>query len=97
MRLKIIILPPLPLISMICLPFLPQTKLACQSSNLLLSYSSLPHSSFVSAVVAVVVLVVVVVGVGDSRAYKGAWGLELLLGLKRLERHRRQGKQLDVV
>ena len=54
MRLRIIIPPPLPLISMTCLPILPQTKLTCQSSNLLLSCSSVPYSSFVSAVVAVV-------------------------------------------
>ena len=35
--------------------------------------------------------------VGDPRAYEGAWGLELWLGLKRLETYTHQGKQLLVV
>ena len=45
------------------LPILTQTKLTRQSSTLLVSYSCLPHSSIVSAVVAAGV-VVVGVGVG---------------------------------
>ena len=52
------------------------TKLTCQSSNLPISYSSLPYSSFVPAVVAVVV------GAVDLRVFKGAGALELALGLK---------------
>ena len=63
-------------------PILLQTTPTCQSSNLPISYSSLPYSSFVPAVVAVAVDAV------DLRVYKGAGALELALGLKSWKRTR---------
>ena len=76
------------------LPFLPQTKHRVK----LRTFSS---SSYLCAVVAAVVFDLAGVGVDVGVVYPptntGAWDLELLLVLKRLETYTHQAKQLDVV